>query len=94
MSMGDPNAVYKHSTVRVRIIKAALPTFWYADMVGQVINADKTITTFTDKPDVYVKYQPVGDRSSHLFNEDIEEVELPPHQPRKSKKKKAKGKSR
>ena len=94
MSAGDPNAIYQHSVVMVRIIKADYNTYWYAGMVGQTIKADKTVTTYTDKPDVYVKYQPFGDRTKHLFINDIEEVEPPKHNPRKSKKKKGKGKKR
>lgn len=86
MSAGDPNAIYKHETVRVQIVAAQLNTYWYANMIGQVIKADKTTTTYTDKPDVYIKYSPVGDRSKHLFAGDVEEVIDTPRLPRKSNK--------
>ncbi len=79
MSMSDPAAQIETSHVRVKITKASEPTFWYAGMIGLVVKAERTVTTYDDgrDPAQYVKYTMFPDRHKHLMRDDVQEIEPP-----------------
>lgn len=77
MSVADPAARIETAHVRIKIKSAQQPTYWYANLVGKVIEAERTITTYVDKPDRYVKYTLFPDRHKHIVSSDVEEVNTP-----------------
>lgn len=65
MSWEEP----EYSRVKIKILKAERPTYWYADLVGKIIEVEKQ--TFEES----CAYKSLDEKDSYFFEEDIEEVE-------------------
>jgi hypothetical protein len=59
----------KYSKVKIKILKVSLPTYWYANLIGKIVEVEKqTFETFTD-------YKSMEEESAYFAADDIEEVQ-------------------
>jgi hypothetical protein len=59
----------KYNRVKIKILKAEKPTYWYVNLIGKVINVEKQ--TFEDS----IAYKSLEREAAYFFEDDIEEVE-------------------
>lgn len=78
--MSDYTGEVKNSVVKIRIIKASKPTYWYADKVGKVVEAYKSVTQQDGKTYISYKqfprakgFEPSGDYDTHDVKENVNE---------------------
>ena len=58
----------KYSHVKIRVLKSSKPTYWYADLVGKVIEVEKQ--TFKES----ITYKSLEKEAAYFFLEDVREL--------------------
>ncbi|MHB8276386.1 MAG: hypothetical protein ACYDIA_01865 [Candidatus Humimicrobiaceae bacterium] len=58
----------KYSRVKIKVLKAGKSTYWYAGLVGKIIEVEKQ--TFKDS----VAYKSLEEEASYFFADDFKEV--------------------